>query len=71
MMTFFKEYIFIKIMKILICKRCIKNKKIIGKIIATIIEKFCLYWKNKKKTLSLPSIICNKSKNHKVNYENI
>jgi len=71
MITYFKEYIFIKIMKTLVCWGNIKNKKIFGRVIATINKKICLNWKNKKKTLDLSIIISNKLRNYKANYENI
>lgn len=70
MITYFKDYIFNKIVKTLVCKRNMENKKIFGRVIANINEKLCLNWKNKNKTLNL-TIISNKLKNYKVNYENI
>ena len=70
MITYFKDYIFNKIVKTLVCKRIIENKKIFGRVIANVNEKLCLNWKNKNKTLNL-LIISNKLKNYKVNYENI
>ena len=71
MIIYFKEYIFITIMKTLVCKRNIKNNNIFGRVIATVNEKLCLNWKNKKKTLDLLIRISNKPINYKVNYENI
>ena len=70
MITYFKDYIFNKIVKTLVCQRNMENKKIFGRVIANINEKLCLNWKNKNKTLNL-TIISNKLKNYKVNYENI
>ena len=71
MITYFKDYIFNKIMKTLFYEGNIENNMIFGRVIANINEKLCLNWKNKNKTLDLLIIISNKLKNYKVNYENI